>query len=470
MGILEGLEPKRVFYYFEQLCGIPHGSRNTKAISDYCKSVAEGLGLEVEQDALNCLLIRKPASAGYESHPPVILQGHLDMVCQQDADCPIDMEKEGLSLVVEGDIVRAQGTTLGGDDGIAIAYALAILEDDSLPHPPIEALFTTDEETGMYGARDFDYSKLKGRVLLNIDSEEEGVLTVACAGGARSEIRFYAHKSAPTMPMYQVTFDGLIGGHSGAEIDKGRYSASVLMAKFLNGLCFDYQLASVDGGEKDNAITRSCTAYLASDGDVEAAAREFIEDHQNPADPDLFTLVRTASPRPAYSVSDSRRFAKMLSKFPFGVQKMSEDIEGLVQTSLNLGRVSTKDEVIELHHSVRSSVAAEKEDMLEKLRAIALEYGATFSSHGHYPAWEYRKDSPLRDKMTFIYQLMFRKDPQVRAIHAGLECGIFSENLPGLDAVSFGPDLEDIHTSRERMSVASVERIYRYICEVLKAL
>ena len=471
MRILDGLNPERVFYYFEDLCSIPHGSGNTKQISDYCVDFAKAHGLAVLQDEHNNVVIKKPASAGYEHHETVILQGHLDMVCEKEPDSPIDFMTDGLALQKDGDMIFAKGTTLGGDDGIAVAMALAVLEDNTLIHPPIEALFTTDEETGMYGAEGFDASVLTGRTLLNIDSEEEGILTVSCAGGARAGIEFPLTVGTVDTPCYTVTLGGLIGGHSGVEIHCGRQNANVMLGKFLRSLPFAYQIIDIRGGQKDNAIPRQAVAVVATDGDLAAAAAEFVKANRVDTDPDLaITVESTTAHANGFDAASSKQIAEFLSTVANGVQAMSTDIEGLVQTSLNLGILKSDNNTLSATFAVRSSVGAEKAALLEKLAATAKAFGGSFESHGHYPAWEYRKDSRLRDTMIEVYKKLYGSAPEVVAIHAGLECGLFAGKMQDLDAVSFGPNLYDIHTTRERMSVASVERTYAYLCEILKSL
>ncbi len=468
--VTKGLQPERVFYYFEKISAIPHGSGNTDKISDYCMEVAATLGLPAEKDAWNNVIIRKAASAGYEDHPTVILQGHLDMVCEKDAECSIDFLTDGLDLALDGDFLYAKGTTLGGDDGIAIAMTLAILEDSTLAHPPIEALFTTDEETGMYGAEGLDASKLHGNVLLNIDSEEEGILTVSCAGGARAAITVPLTRGSTDMPCYKVTLSGLIGGHSGVEIGTGRQNANVMLGRFLSSLPFAYRIIDIGGGMKDNAIPREATAIVAASGDLAAAAAAFVKANRIDADPDLSIAVENAAIANGFDAASSLRIAEFLVSVPNGVQKMSSDIEGLVQTSLNLGILKIENDCLTATFAVRSSVGSEKAELLDKLASVAEDFGGDFESHGHYPAWEYRKDSPLRDTMVRVYEQMYGASPEVVAIHAGLECGLFAGKIADLDAVSFGPNLYDIHTSRERLSVSSTVRTYQYLCETLKNL
>ena len=468
--ILAGLAPERVFHYFEAISAIPRGSGNTAAVSDFCRGFAEAHGLEVRQDSWHNILIKKPASPGYEAHPAVILQGHLDMVCEKDPDCAHDFLKDGLALFTEGDWIGARGTTLGGDDGIAVAMGLAILEDQTLSHPPLEVLFTTDEETGMYGAAGLDPAWITGRTLLNLDSEAEGILTVSCAGGARCELTLPLEGRRFQGRMKKVTVTGLQGGHSGAEINKGRLNANVVMANFLMTLP-SFRLASIAGGLKDNAIPRASEAVIASDADLPALAREFVQKTKVPGDPGLEILVEDAPPAAsAFTPEDSRKAVEFLSSLPSGVQAMSSEIEGLVETSLNLGILTSSDDGLLASFSVRSSVNRSKDILLETLTSIAGDFGGKASTHGHYPAWEYAKESRLRRVMVETWKKTTGKEPVVEAIHAGLECGLFSAKLPGLDAVSIGPDMRDIHTSRERLSISSSRRTYEYVLAVLAAL
>lgn len=464
--MLEHLKPSRVFYYFEQLCAIPHGSGNTKAISDYCVGIANTLGLEVMQDEWNNVLIRKPAANGYEDHPPVIIQGHLDMVCEKDADCDLDFMKDGLCLAIDGDWIYAKQTTLGGDDGIAVAMALAVLEDKSLPAPAIEALFTTDEETGMDGAVGLDCSPIHGRLLLNIDSEEEGVLTVGCAGGARVDVAFSLAQQEGQGKGYVVEVSGLRGGHSGVEIGTGRYNANNIMGKFLHSLG-DITLCEIEGGTKDNAITRSCRAVIVTEADVVLAAESFVKENYNANDPDFAITVKQIEKQNGYQADAVIRF---LAAVPSGVTAMSADIEGLVETSLNLGILFMKDGLVQGRFSVRSGINAKRDALCNTVMNMAKECGGDTAKGSEYPAWEYRKQSPLQDTMVAVYREMYQQEPQVLTIHAGLECGLFCEKMEGLDAVSFGPNIEEIHTSRERLSISSTARTYEYLCHILKEL
>lgn len=468
MGKLTHLHPTRVFHYFEEISGIPHGSGDTRRISDYCASFAEDHGLWYRQDVLNNILIKKPATPGYEHHPAVILQGHLDMVCEKAPDCAINFAVDGLDLDVDGDWVFAHGTTLGGDDGIAVAMALAILEAEDIPHPPLEVLLTVDEETGMYGAAGVDLSDLEGKMLLNIDSEEEGVLTVSCAGGARAELTLPLTYAPATAPVWRIKADGLQGGHSGVEIDKGRLNANVVMGEFLKTL--DCCIVTINGGLKDNAIPVLCEAVITCADDPTAQAVAFAAANRVAGDPDLTLAVECATAHQAMDADSTRRVIDFLTTVPNGIQAMSTDISGLVQTSLNLGILTTEANALCASFAVRSSVNEEKTALLSRLDSVAASFGGTCTTHGHYPAWEYQKESRLRDTMCTVWEQLRGEQPTVLAIHAGLECGLLCEKIPGLDAVSIGPNMRDIHTCRERLSVSSTARTFDYVCAVLREL
>ena len=473
MSILEGLRPEAALHYFEELCAIPHGSRDTKRISDYCVRFAEKHGLRYVQDAHNNVVIYKDGSAGYENHPTVILQGHLDMVCEKEPDCDIDFSTDGLRLRQDGTYLFAEGTTLGGDDGIAVAYTLAVLASETLAHPPLEAVFTVDEEIGMLGADALDMSLLSGRVMLNIDSEDEGILTAGCAGGATATVTLPVTREAVRQQGWRVRVDGLTGGHSGVEIHKGRVNANKLMAKLLRSLP-GLRLARVDGGAKDNAIPRSCEALLVSQAADFAARFETAKADCLAAlpatEPHAVITCEKAEVAEVLTADSTAAVLGLLDELPNGVQAMSTDIPGLVQTSLNLGIVKTSAENVAMTFSVRSSVGAEKSALLARLQGLAEKYGAAYGQMGEYPAWEFRKDSRLRETMVQTFEALYGKKPVVDVIHAGLECGIFSDRLHGLDAVSFGPQMHDIHTSRERLELASVARTWDYLVAVLAKL
>ncbi len=475
---LTGLAPESVLGYFEKICSIPHGSRNTKAISDYLVSFAEENGIRYRQDGLNNVVMFADGTGGMESHAPVILQGHMDMVCEKDADCPIDMDTQGLDISHDGQWIFAKGTTLGGDDGIAVAYILALLADTAIPHPPLEVIITVDEEIGMEGAAGVDLTDFKGRTMINLDSEDEGIFTVSCAGGARSTVHFPVERRVVYGPCVRLTVEGLRGGHSGVEIHKKLANANKVMGEFLGRIqkIMPLCITKLSGGAKDNAIPRSCQATLIPLGihierinDIAAQLQQEIRTQFDEPEATVRGDDVDALGGNALTAECSAKVIGLLNAAPNGVQAMSADIDGLVQTSLNLGVMELKEELT-LTFAVRSSVNREKQELLEKLRELAAFYGGSTTEMGDYPAWEYKKDSLLRDTMVKIYGEMFENAPQVVAIHAGLECGLLSEKLPGLDCVSIGPDMRDIHTSREKLSIASTRRTWEFLLEVLKNL
>ena len=475
MAKLEGLKPEKVFQFFEMLCSVPHGSGNTKQISDLCVKFAQERGLRYKQDALNNVIIWKDASPGCEDLEPLIFQGHIDMVCAHEPDCGIDMKTDGLNVYVDGDWVRAHKTSLGADNGIGVAITMALLDDDTLRHPRLEALFTTDEETGMFGANGVDLSELKGHNLINLDSEEEGALTVSCAGGVRCDSLFPADWEAVPdgMRFYEVVIDGLKGGHSGAEIHKGRANAIRLMGRFLYGAeqRTGLRVAAMEGGTFTNVIPLYCRAVVAVPEDK---ASEFeatvlydaavFKNEYLTADPGL--AMRTAPAAAAervFSEERTRALLQMMVLDPNGVQAMSMDIPGLVQTSLNLGVVKTEGEGMGLYFSVRSSIQSQKEALVVKLSALCGLLGASFNTHDPYPAWAFKKESRLRDAMAKACAGVYGKAPGITATHGGLECGLFMEKRPDFDCVSLGPDLREVHSVRERLSISSTEKLYRVV-------
>ena len=475
---LAGLEPASVFGYFEKICSIPHGSRNTKLISDYMVEFAKEHGIRYIQDALNNVILFQEGTCGMEDHDPVILQGHMDMVCEKDADCTIDMATEGLDIAYNNRFVYARGTTLGGDDGIAVAYALALLADKSIPHPPLEVIITVDEEIGMEGAAGIDLSMLKGRKLINLDSEDEGVFTVACAGGCRATISMGVERRPVYGPCIRLAVDGLKGGHSGAEIHKNRANANKVMGEFMSRIqkLMPLCLTSFSGGSKDNAIPRSCQATMVAMGinlqrinDIAEQLQAEVREQYDEPDATVQAFDVDALGGNGLTTESTAKVIGLLCAAPNGIQAMSSDIPGLVQTSLNLG-IAKLAERFSVTFSVRSSVNAEKAELLEQLKKLCEFYAGTYSEMGDYPAWEFKKESSLRDTMVRIYTDMFGKEPQVMAIHAGLECGLLGEKLPGLDCVSVGPQMHDIHTSREKLEIASTERTWNFLLEILKNL
>lgn len=465
--VLAGLEPQAVFRFFEELSRIPRESGHTAAVSTWVEDFAKQRGLRCRRDELGNVVVWKDAAPGYEGHPTVILQGHVDMVCVKDPGTDHDFARDPLTLVLDGDWLRAEGTTLGGDDGAAVAMMLALLDDNAIPHPPIEAVFTVDEEIGLLGAAGLDCSDLKGRTLINLDSEAEGVLTVGCAGGARCDLEV----SLPVQPaagsLCTLDLSGLPGGHSGTEIHKNIPNANRVLAECLRTLP-EARLVSLYGGEQDNAIPdRAKAVFVLPEEQIDGAAEKF---HAVKAGAACSFTHAAHAPVDALSVEDSRRVLDLILAAPNGVQAMEPDLPGQVRTSLNLGILRLEKGALRLTWSVRSSAAAEKEELIAALKALAEGCGGTFGRRGDYPAWEYRPESRLRDVMVRVYREQTGKEPVVETIHAGLECGLLAEKLPGLDAVSAGPDMRDIHSPREQLSVSSVRRTWDYLLAVLAQL
>lgn len=478
-NVLAGLKPEKVFKYFEEISAVPRGSGKTDAISAYCETFAEERNLRCIRDKANNIVIFKNGTSGYEKKDPVILQGHLDMVWEKTAESTINFETDGLTLAVDGDYVHADGTTLGGDDGAAIAMFLALLDSDDIQHPPLEIVMTTDEETGMNGAFALDVSPLKAKKMINLDSEQEGTLWVSCAGGARVDVILPVEYAEVKGTPCEIVISGLHGGHSGAEIHAGYANANILMSRVLSEMhrSLDFTVSEISGGTMDNAITRESRCKIILLSEVEALYKialkmqtQFLKEYSS-ADPDISVkIVDVAAPVKAFTKNSTEKLVKIFSEFPNGVIQMSDEIEGLVETSLNLGVLKTTDDCVSFTFSVRSSKDGERKNLIDRLYSIAAENEASADAYSEYPAWEYKKDSELREKMADIYRDMFGKEMTVTAIHAGLECGLFCGKIKGLDCVSLGPDMFDIHTPAERLSISSTERVWNYLLEVLKQL
>lgn len=461
------------FRFFAEISRIPRGSGNTAPIADYLVNFANARGLEVHRDAADNVVIKKPATPGLEGRPAVIFQGHTDIVAEKDEGVDIDMEKEGVRIYRDGDFLTAEGTTLGGDDGVALAYALAILDSKDIPHPDFEAVFTSDEEIGLLGATALDPSLIKGRLMINIDSDEEGIFTVGCAGGVRADISLPISREMLSGEYYAVSLSGLRGGHSGIEIDKGRTNAIKLLGELLSRLD-GVRIVEISGGNADNAIPRDASAVIFSKGAItDEKARELSELVKMLAKDECdasLEISKISSSAAALTRESSEKVISLITSEPSGVIGMSGDIEGLVETSLNMGVVRLSETEFSLAFSLRSSVGAKKAALLQSVTEIASSHGASVSTRGDYPAWEYRRESHLRDVMCEVYEKMYGKAPKVVTIHAGLECGIFSDKLSGLDCVSIGPNNYDIHTPAERLSISSTARVWEYLLEVLKSI
>lgn len=547
MGVLSDLEPKTVFHFFEEITRIPHGSGNVGQISDYLVDFARERQLFCIQDEWKNVIIVKEATPGYEEEPAVILQGHMDMVAVKKPDCGIDMQTEGLRVAVDGDVIYAEGTSLGGDDGIAVAYSLALLDSDTVKHPKLEVILTVDEEVGMDGARAIDLSMLTGNRMINLDSEDEGIFLTSCAGGARVKCRLPLSLEKRDGIVYQVTVGGLLGGHSGGEIHKERGNSNCLFGRLLKKVSdrIPVHLCGVKGGLADNAIPRETTAFLEIEEkdrgtflDVLSALEQEIKAELSTKDPGVCIKVEPleepvcpdgdkadvereslscgnaagaecgnlscgnaagveggtpsggsdirdgmdAGGKAGFCVSaaDTRKAADFLVALPGGVQAMSADMPGLVETSLNLGILvfdtvesgasgdGAGKAVLLAEFSVRSSVESAKYALIDRLYAVTQLAGGSNEVTGDYPGWAYRKDSPLRDKMVALYEKMYGAAPKVEAIHAGLECGILGSKIKDLDCVSMGPQMTAIHTTEETLSISSTRRVWEYLVALLE--
>ena len=462
---------ERVFYYFEEIAKIPHGSGNCAKIADYIEEFAKSHGLEYLRDETDSLIVKKPATKGLEKKPPVALQGHIDMVIAKDEGVTKDMEKEGPDLYIDGDLIKARGTTLGADNGTAVAYMLALLESDDVPHPALEAIFTTDEETGLFGAKALDAANIKSRLLINLDSDSEGELVAGCAGGIRVDSILNFKKKKMPHALARLTVSGLIGGHSGMEIDKGRTNAIRALAELLYGLP-GLVISDFVGGTATNAIPAYASALIFTSEEEEL--RERIKK--------TLAALKTTEPeakidyqpnsafKEVYGEEDSEKILAMLLSMKNGVIEMHSEIDGLVETSQNLGVIKVDDEGIALYGSVRSSKEKSKEEICKETEKLVKKYGGVCNFHENYPGWEYRTSSPLRDVAIRTYKEAFGKETKVKVIHAGLECGIFASKLEGLDAISMGPNAYDIHSTAERLSISSFARVWEHIKKILEEI
>ncbi len=476
---LKALDYKKVLYYFSELAAIPHGSGNVKQMADYLENFAKERNLRYVRDTADNVIFYKDASAGYEQYPTVILQGHMDMVCEKEAEKEHDFTKDGLSLATDGEWLYADRTTLGGDDGIAVAYCLAMLADDTAKHPALEMVITTDEETGMDGAKALDPALLSGRSLINIDSEEEEVVLCGCAGGMRVTGELPVERVLVGGQTVKVTVSGLLGGHSGVEIDKNRTNAVLFLARYLFLLRekVPFLVEELSGGQKDNAIPREAEAVLVfpeglSEEDMVVArvlAKELTAEI-SAAEPNaelLFEADEEVSELPAMHPRSFEKLLFLLLQVPNGVQVNSAEIPGLVESSLNLGICKMTSDGMELHWSLRSSKASYLEFLREKVTYLIGFLGGDYEVSGEYPAWEYKAESKLRLVYAKAYEEMFGKVPTFATVHAGLECGILSEKVPGMDMISIGPEMKDIHTPAERLQITSAIRIYKLLEKIL---
>lgn len=478
MKVLNGYEPAEVFHFFEDICGIPHISYHEQALSDYCVAFAKERGLFYEQDELGNVIIIKEATLGYEDVEPIIVQGHLDMVGDKVPECSIDMEKEHINILVDGDYVTADGTTLGADNGIAVAYGLALLDSKDIEHPRLEVVLTVSEEVGLEGATSIDLSCCKAKRLLNIDSEDEGVFTVGCAGGLRVDCNIPMETTQKTGLVYEIKTVGFLGGHSGIEIDKGRLNANVTLGRFFlylrEKLSFD--IIAMEGGVKDNVIPKNAKALFMIEQGMQEILKQQVEAfnkmlnvESGSSDPDakLQLAVLTEEKAEVLTSEAKEKVLAALVGMPNGVQTMSPDLKGLVETSLNMGVLKVDGETFWASFSLRSSHESAKMYLAETLKQMTATWGGSVSYHGLYPGWPYARESKLRDLCVKKYKEQYGKEPVIEVIHAGLECGILSSKIEGLDCISIGPNLYDVHTPDEKVSMSSVARVWEFVKAVL---
>ena len=480
---LENLQPQLVFNYFEEISKIPRGSGNEQGISDYLANEGKRLGLEVVQDEHLNVIIKKPATKSYENAPTVIIQGHMDMVCEKNKGKEHDFTKDPLELRVEGDYLYATDTTLGADNGIAVAMGLALLASDDLEHPALEVVFTADEEETMNGAMNLSGELFEGKFIINLDSEEEGTITVSCAGGVTAVVTIDKEYKAVEVEKaaYKIDIKGLLGGHSGMEIDKQRANSNVLMCRLLNHVCniskVEFDLVSIEGGLKNNAIPREAECIILVNSKDESKLEKEIENilqvfknEYKTSDPGLVIEVEKSEKLYNKALTDKckENIISLINLMPRGIQTMSMDIKGLVESSTNLGVVSNNEENIVFEFATRSSVKSLKEDLNNRMTLLCNHLGVKLDLIDDYPEWEYAKNSKLEEICVDTYEELMGKKPEIVAIHAGLECGLLLDAIKGAQAISIGPSLFDVHTPNEHLDILSTERTWKYLTAILK--
>jgi len=478
------LNPKRVFYYFNEICKIPHPSKKEEKIVAWLLETGKALGLETKRDKIGNVLISKPATKGKEHVTPVIFQSHVDMVCEKNNETTFDFDKDSIQPYIDGEWLKAKGTTLGADDGIGVAIQLALLEAKDIEHGPLECLFTVDEETGLTGAHNLEADFLKGKMLLNLDSEDEGEFFIGCAGGKRTQAIFeieWEEKMPKNVLAYKVCVRGLQGGHSGDDINKGRGNAVKLLTRILWNAYqnFDLFVADINAGNADNAITREGTAHIIIPQEHKNDFENYIQEMDKTykaeyhiTDPGVtVTLENATMPKKVLNELLQVDLLNALYVCPHGVLAMSQDIPNFVETSTNLASVKFKDGKIIITTSQRSSVESKKLDAVDMVSATFYTVGADdVDSDGGYPGWMPNPNSEALKVLVQAYKNCFKKEPQAKAIHAGLECGLFSEKYPKLDMVSFGPTLRDVHTPDEKLKIDTVQQTWDLTVEFLKIL
>lgn len=482
MNILQNLEPKKVFEYFEAISNIPRGSGNEKEISDYLLNFGKSLGLESIQDKALNVIIKKPGTKGYENAPTVIIQGHMDMVCEKNNGVEHDFEKDPLKLRIVDDYIYATDTTLGADNGIAVAYAMAILASNDIPHPPIEVLITTDEETGMSGAMAINKEHIDGKILINLDNEEEGYLLVSCAGGIRSTATLNIEKQdIKDKKLIKINISGLKGGHSGMDIIKERGNSNKILGRVLKGLSkeVEFNIVKLNGGSKNNAIPREAEAVITINSSDEKTVIDVIRNWNDIIGNELRTqdsglkieaLSIDDKEEKEFTDESTKKVVDLLYIYPNGINSKSVEIDGLVESSTNLGVLTTSDTAVEFDSAIRSSVPSLKEEIVLRSKTIVELFGGEFTTTADYPGWEYNPDSKIREICQKVHKDLYGNEAKIVAIHAGVECGLFNEKLGDLDMISFGPNLYDVHTPDEHMSISSVRNCYEYLKAILKEI
>ena len=479
-NVLGQLQPQLVWNYFEEICKYPRPSKKEEKIAEYVFSVGKKLGLQTEKDKFGNILIRKPATAGKENLKTVVLQSHIDMVCEKNRDVEHDFDNDPIEPYIDGDWVKAKGTTLGADNGIGAATALAVLESKDIEHGPIEALFTLDEETGLTGASSLKKGWLKADILINMDSEELGTLFIGCAGGKNTAAKFKAkmEKAPKNYSSFELKVDGLKGGHSGLEIHVGRGNA----VKIVNRLIWEYsqdyiiRLASINGGNKHNAIPREAFAVVGVPKKDEKKLKKFVKKYNETVkaefaavEPDLcVSIEKHEMPAKFMDEKTQRKLVNALYAVPHGVIKMSKDIQGLVETSTNLAVVETSGKNVNIVTSQRSSVASENEDIVNMVTTVFMLAGAEISYGDGYPGWKPDVNSDILKVFKSTFTRMYGKEPEVTAIHAGLECGIIKEKYPEMDMISFGPTMFGVHSPDEKLQISTVPEFWKQLTNSLK--
>ncbi len=474
------LEPRALWNHFADLNEVPRPSKQEQRVIAFMEAYGRKLGLETHVDAVGNVVIKKPATPGMENRQTLVLQGHLDMVHQKNNDTAFDFDTEGIRSYVDGEWVKAEGTTLGADNGIGVAAIMTLLESKDIPHPPLEALFTIDEETGMTGAKELDETLLTGKILLNLDSEEDNELTIGCAGGLNTNTTLhYAEEPTPAgCTGLRIKVSGLKGGHSGIEIHLGRGNANKLMNRLLYGMgaAHGLRVAEVDGGGLRNAIPRESVAVVALPEHAEGAFRATFEKRREDilrefrsVEPDLsIALEKVAAPAKVMALPDQERMTQAIAAMPNGVFRMSPDIPGLVETSSNLARVEVKSGKFTTLSLQRSSVESGKAEIAQAVRAAFELAGAEVEHSGDYPGWAPNPDSRILAQMVSLYEKLFGDKPHVAACHAGLECGIIGQHYPGMDMISFGPTIRHPHSPDEKVHIASVQKFWQYLLAIVE--